>query len=79
MQKQPFAFTRGNAQCQKNDSEGHLNAFPNFVALPDRVIGGSGMRITIQPQDDARSELGIDRELRRAFNVLDNALIRTRG
>jgi hypothetical protein len=37
------------------------------------------MRITIQPQDDARTELGTDRELRRAFNVLHNALIRTRG
>lgn len=37
------------------------------------------MRITIQPPDDASTELGTDRELRRAFNVLHNALIRTRG
>ena len=28
------------------------------------------MRITIQPQDDAATELGTDRELRRAFTVL---------
>jgi hypothetical protein len=39
-QKQPFAFTRDNAQCKTNDSEGHLNPFPNFLALPDREIGG---------------------------------------
>jgi hypothetical protein len=37
------------------------------------------MRITIQSQDDAATELGTDRELRRAFTVLRNALIRTRG
>ena len=37
------------------------------------------MRITIQPQDDAATELGTDRELRRAFTVLHNALIGTRG
>jgi hypothetical protein len=37
------------------------------------------MRITIQPPDDADTELGTDRELRRAFGVLHNALIRTRG
>ncbi len=37
------------------------------------------MRITIQPQEDARTELGTDRELRRAFSVLHDAFIRTRG
>jgi hypothetical protein len=37
------------------------------------------MRITIKPQDDAATELGTDRELRRAFTVLHTALIRTRG
>jgi hypothetical protein len=37
------------------------------------------MRITIQPHDDTDTELGTDRELRRAFTVLHNALIRTRG
>jgi hypothetical protein len=37
------------------------------------------MRITIQPPADAGTDLGIDRELRRAFNVLDKALIQTRG
>jgi hypothetical protein len=37
------------------------------------------MRITIQAPDDAGTELGTDRELRRAFGVLHNALIRTRG
>jgi hypothetical protein len=37
------------------------------------------MRIMIQPQDDAATELGTDRELRRAFTVLHNAFIRTRG
>ena len=37
------------------------------------------MRITIQQQDDAATELGTDRELRRAFTVLHNALIQTRG
>ena len=37
------------------------------------------MRITIQPQDGAATELGTARELRRAFNVLHDALIRTRG
>ena len=37
------------------------------------------MRIVIQPQDDAANELETDRELRRAFIVLHNALIRTRG
>ena len=37
------------------------------------------MRITIQPPNDAGTELGTERELRRAFNVLHNALIRTRG
>jgi hypothetical protein len=37
------------------------------------------MRITIQPQGDAGTELETDRELRRAFRVLHNALIGTRG
>ena len=37
------------------------------------------MRITIQPQDDTATELETARELRRAFYVLHNALIRTRG
>ena len=37
------------------------------------------MRITIQPQDDAGTELGTDRDLRRAFTVLHNALIQTCG
>jgi hypothetical protein len=37
------------------------------------------MRITIQPPDDPGTELQTDRELRRAFNVLHSALIRTRG
>jgi hypothetical protein len=37
------------------------------------------MRITIQPRDDVATELGTDRELRRAFTVLRNALIGTRG
>jgi hypothetical protein len=36
------------------------------------------MRIIIQPLDDA-TELGTEHELRRAFTVLHNALIRTRG
>jgi hypothetical protein len=37
------------------------------------------MRITIQPQDDTGTELETARELRRAFNVLHDALIGTRG
>lgn len=37
------------------------------------------MRIIVQPQDDAATELETDLELRRAFTVLHNALIRTRG
>jgi len=37
------------------------------------------MRITIQPPDDADTELETDRELHRAFDVLHNALIPTRG
>ena len=37
------------------------------------------MRITIQSQYDAGTELETEGELRRAFNVLHNALIRTRG
>jgi len=37
------------------------------------------MRITIQPQDNAGTELETECELQRAFNVLHNALIRTRG
>ena len=37
------------------------------------------MRITIQALDDDGSELETDRELHRAFVVLHNALIRTRG
>jgi hypothetical protein len=37
------------------------------------------MRITIQPRDGAGSELGTERELQRAFIVLHDALIRTRG
>ena len=37
------------------------------------------MRITIQPLDDAGTEFGADRELGRAFTVLHNALIGTRG
>ena len=39
-QKRPFAFIRNSAQCRSNDSEGRLKPFPNFFALPDRVIGG---------------------------------------
>ncbi len=37
------------------------------------------MRITIQPQGDLGTEFETEQELRRAFNVLHNALIRTRG
>lgn len=37
------------------------------------------MRITLQPVGDVGTELEIDRELHRAFDVLHNALIRTRG
>jgi len=37
------------------------------------------MRITIQSRYDAGTELETEGELRRAFNVLHNALIRTRG
>ena len=37
------------------------------------------MRITIRPQDDPGTELETDRELRRAFDVLHDALIGTRG
>ena len=37
------------------------------------------MRITIQPPGDAGTEFEADQELLRAFNVLHNALIRTRG
>jgi hypothetical protein len=37
------------------------------------------MRITIQPLDDGGTELETDRELHRAFVVLHEALIRTRG
>ena len=37
------------------------------------------MRITLQPAGDVGTELEIDRELHRAFDVLHNALIRTRG
>ena len=37
------------------------------------------MRITILSAHDAGTELENDRELHRAFNVLHNALIRTRG
>jgi hypothetical protein len=38
-----------------------------------------GMRITIQTWGAAGTELETDRELHRAFNVLHNALIQTRG
>ena len=37
------------------------------------------MRITIQTPGTAGTELETDRELNRAFNVLHNALIQTRG
>ena len=37
------------------------------------------MRITIQTWGTAGTELETDRELHRAFNVLHNALIQTRG
>jgi len=37
------------------------------------------MRITIYAPSDAGTQFETDRELRRAFNVLHNALIRTRG
>jgi len=37
------------------------------------------MRIMIQPQDDAATELGTARELQHAFTVLHNALIPIRG
>jgi hypothetical protein len=37
------------------------------------------MRITIQSSQDAGTESETDQELQRAFNVLHNALIRTRG
>ena len=37
------------------------------------------MRITIQPPGNAGSKLETDGELRRAFQVLRKALIRTRG
>ena len=37
------------------------------------------MRITIQPPGDTGTELETDQELRRAFIVLRDALIRTRG
>jgi hypothetical protein len=37
------------------------------------------VRITIRAPSDAGTELQTDQELRRAFQVLHNALIRTRG
>ena len=37
------------------------------------------MRITIRAQSEAGRVLETDNELRRAFQVLDDALIRTRG
>lgn len=37
------------------------------------------MRIMILAAGDSGTELETDQELRRAFNVLHNALIRTRG
>jgi hypothetical protein len=37
------------------------------------------MRITIQSSHDCCTELETDEELRRAFNILHNVLIRTRG
>ena len=37
------------------------------------------MRITIRAPSDAGTELETDQELTRAFQVLHNALIRTRG
>lgn len=37
------------------------------------------MRITIFPPGDRATELETDRELHRAFDVLHDALIRTRG
>jgi hypothetical protein len=37
------------------------------------------MRITIETSGTAGTELDTDRELHRAFNVLHNALIQTRG
>jgi hypothetical protein len=37
------------------------------------------VRITIEPQNDTDTGLGTNREFRRAFTVLHNALIRTRG
>jgi len=37
------------------------------------------MRITIQAQSDQDTELEADRELQRAFGVLHDALIDTRG
>ena len=37
------------------------------------------MRITVRPQDDAGTELGTDRERRRALMSYTGALIRTRG
>ena len=76
--KQPFAFARESAQSQSNDSEGHLNPFLNFLALAGPRNRRSGLRITIQPQDDATTDLGTD-PARLVLTVLRNALIRTRG
>jgi hypothetical protein len=58
--KQPFAFTRESAQSGSNDSEGHLNPFLNFLALAGPGNRRSGLRITIQPQDDATTDLATE-------------------
>jgi len=50
---------------------------PAFSVLPDR--GGYGMRITIHTQTDDGTELESARELQRAFTVLHDAFIGTRG
>ena len=62
-----------------HDSEGRIESFLNFSSFYWTVQSEVGHENTIQTPSDAGMQFETDQELRRAFNVLHNALIRTRG
>jgi hypothetical protein len=61
-----------------HDSEVRIKCFPTRW-LRQTAQMEVVMRITILASDDPGTDLETDQELRRAFEVLRNALIRTRG
>jgi hypothetical protein len=75
----PFVFTRISAQTQCTIRKSASDPSSNYSSFCRTAHARCGMRITIQAPADGGTELETDRELHRAFMILHNVFIRTRG